>query len=156
MGSQQPPSSNNRTSVIDRMQNQSYTNEYDINDTCVITTFVMCNDTTFPKPTITKTKFGIAWLRLRPWLPLQDFFNFSSCQYSNCYFEEDVIRKSTRMVIVEIYVMSDEFKPVKRWPHQLYVASIWESPNYTSRSFLTSKFLFSLANVQSMSSNNIG
>ncbi|KAH9512209.1 hypothetical protein Btru_041125 [Bulinus truncatus] len=106
--------------------------------TCTQTVYVRCHSKVTDE-SITNETFGISLQRRPVWIDTSIFFNFSKCQYSKCYFQNDHINESTRMVIVEIVEMDDGFKPAKRWPHQLYVAAVWESPFFTFSSSLNNR-----------------
>ncbi|KAH9512208.1 hypothetical protein Btru_041122 [Bulinus truncatus] len=100
------------------------------NISCIPTAFVRC-DTYVADVSTTNKYFGVSLQRKPHWLDERIFFNFSKCHHSKCFYQGEHINESTRMVIVEIKRLNDSFQPARRWPHQLYVAAVWESPVYT-------------------------
>ncbi|XP_013088667.2 alpha-(1,3)-fucosyltransferase C-like [Biomphalaria glabrata] len=127
-----------RISLISRRENvniPSSLKDKNKSLSCSSTTFVKCD-----KPTRniipTNTSYGIAMLRRPGWMSIPAIFDLTSCQYTNCYFQDTNINESTSVVIIYIINFDDSFKPIKRWPHQLYAALTWEAPPYTNAHLL--------------------
>ncbi|KAK6964091.1 alpha-(1 3)-fucosyltransferase C [Biomphalaria glabrata] len=127
-----------RISLISRRENVNILSSLEDKNkslSCSSTTFVKCD-----KPTRnaipTNTSYGIAMLRRPGWMSIPAIFDLTSCQYTNCYFQDTNINESTSVVIIYIINLVDSFKPIKRWPHQLYAALTWEAPPYTNAHLL--------------------
>ncbi|KAK0044305.1 alpha-(1 3)-fucosyltransferase C [Biomphalaria pfeifferi] len=106
---------------------------------CSPTTFVKCDKPT-RNITPTNLSYGIAMLRRPHWMTIKNSFNMRSCPYTNCYFQDSNINESTSVVFINLVLLNDEFKPIKRWTHQLYAASIWEAPPLTNAQLLKGEY----------------
>ncbi|KAI8779754.1 alpha-(1,3)-fucosyltransferase C, partial [Biomphalaria glabrata] len=113
----------------------------DENITCTQTTFVQCEEPERFKPITNKT-FNVALLRRPYWMDAAEFFNFSNCVYSGCNFQDDHIDESTHMVVIQLQHMRDNFTVLRRWPHQLYVATSWEPPSHLRAQFVEDRNSF--------------
>ncbi|XP_055865351.1 alpha-(1,3)-fucosyltransferase C-like [Biomphalaria glabrata] len=113
----------------------------DENITCTQTTFVQCEEPKRFKPITNKT-FNVALLRRPYWMDAAEFFNFSNCVYSGCNFQDDHIDESTHMVVIQLQHMRDNFTVLRRWPHQLYVATSWEPPSHLRAQFVEDRNSF--------------
>ncbi|XP_059143543.1 alpha-(1,3)-fucosyltransferase C-like isoform X2 [Physella acuta] len=98
---------------------------------CLPTPFVWCKDRVPTKirasGSATK-KIRIAAMRMPSWVTESDHFNFSYCPYKNCIFDGELITEKTEVVVVDVVELAFTVVMPPRWPHQLYVATAWESP----------------------------
>ncbi|KAK0057503.1 alpha-(1 3)-fucosyltransferase C [Biomphalaria pfeifferi] len=108
----------------------------DPNIACTQTMFIKCGDTEELQPMKNET-FNVGLLRRPSWMDDAGFFSFHKCPYSRCHFQDNKIDESTHLVILEIDGLKDNFKAIKRWPHQLYAAATWES-----RAFMLAQLLW--------------
>ncbi|KAH9488240.1 hypothetical protein Btru_063892 [Bulinus truncatus] len=107
-----------------------------INVSCVATPLVLCIPTPEAIKSPTNVTFGLSLLRRPSWMAHLDF---SNCGHSNCVYHGEGINESTHLVVVYSVGLNDDFRPPRRWPHQLYVSGTWESPVHTHASFLTNQ-----------------
>ncbi|KAI8779753.1 alpha-(1,3)-fucosyltransferase C [Biomphalaria glabrata] len=99
----------------------------DGNISCIETMYVRCAEPATFEPTV-YTTYNVAMLSMKRWMKGYRFFNFSTCVYSRCRFQDSRIDQSTHMVVMEISDIDDQYQAISRWPHQLYVATSWEPP----------------------------
>ncbi|XP_059139277.1 alpha-(1,3)-fucosyltransferase C-like [Physella acuta] len=79
--------------------------------------------------------FRVAVLE-RPLWQLEEDFDFSVCEYSNCVFSGDKVTHETDVIVVYSQKLTENYKLPSARPDALYVMELWEPPVRTSSTYM--------------------
>ncbi|KAH9512172.1 hypothetical protein Btru_040958 [Bulinus truncatus] len=109
----------------------------DVSYTCTPTMFVSC-DSNVTNESITNETFGIALLEKTFWINAETFSISPNANIQTVSFKTIKLMRPLEWSAYLVW-MNDSFRPAQRWPHQLFVASVWEPPYRTDSNSLNDR-----------------